>query len=157
MQRYFVLLPGVIQDLNKARVLLGVVETLDWLMEQPAAVLAVATGNAKPSADIKLSSVGLLDYFCVGGYGDDGTERFHVLQSAHQRAATLGCHVEAEDVLVIGDTVHDVTAAHKAGMQVAAVATGHTPYEALQAASPNYCWETMREGLQWFQESGFFE
>lgn len=157
MHRYFEILPAVIAEINNARALLGVRDTLDWLTANiSTAVMGVATGNFKTSAMIKLSSVDLHNYFEVGGFGEDGEVRFQVLEKAlHRCEEELGWSIQPEDVLVIGDTTRDVVAAREAGMKVAAVATGSNSKEELLDSRPDYVWEDMTEGLRWFQSTSF--
>lgn len=158
MERYFELLPGVIQEIDQARALRGVRDTLNWLESNiSTAVMGLATGNFRTSAMIKLSSVSLTNYFEVGGFGEDGEVRFEVLEAGWKRTVNeLGWDLRREDVLVIGDTTRDIKAARDAGMQVAAVATGSNSLDELRAAEPDWVWEDMVQGLEWFQSTSFF-
>ena len=108
----------------------GVETLLADLAARPQVTLAVATGNQRAAAYCKLASVGLDGYFAFGGFGDDHVERPFVLQEA---LTSTGWHA-GERLIVIGDTEHDVAAAHAVGAFALAVATGSRDGESLAAA-----------------------
>lgn len=95
--------------------------------------LALATGNFKPTAYLKLATFGMAGFFPVGGFGDDGSTRPLVLQQALDRARSH--YQKAWDrVTVIGDTPGDMEAAHKFNVLGLGVATGPFPQAELMAA-----------------------
>jgi phosphoglycolate phosphatase-like HAD superfamily hydrolase len=51
-----------------------------------------------------------------------------------RHAALKGARLPSEQVIIIGDTVHDVACALANGCRVLAVATGHDPADALARA-----------------------
>lgn len=112
-------------------VLGGVADTLAWLAARPGVVLGIATGNVRGGADAKLAAAGLHGYFALGGYGCDSAVRAELVTTAISRARQRG---EPRDVIVVGDTVHDISAARACGVVAAAVATGSDPAEALAHA-----------------------
>lgn len=109
----------------------GVVEALAWLAGRAGVMLGVATGNVRPGADTKLALAGLDRYFAVGGYGCDSHLRAELVAAAIARGRARGAH---DEVVVIGDTVHDIAAARACGAVACAVATGSDPAEALTGA-----------------------
>jgi phosphoglycolate phosphatase len=71
----------------------------------------------------------------VGAYADDGTDRAALVPIAQQRAAERYGHPFTRDnTVIIGDTTHDVAAAHNGGAAIIAVATGNDSADDLWAA-----------------------
>ena len=109
---------------HEGRVLDGVVELLDALADLGVPV-GLATGNLMRGAELKLRRYGLWERFAAGGFGDHSSERAHIVAVAIERLAEVsGVDRRSGDAVVIGDTLHDVTAGHAAGARVLAVATG---------------------------------
>jgi phosphoglycolate phosphatase-like HAD superfamily hydrolase len=94
-------------------------------------LLGIATGNVRAGADAKLASAGLGAYFSLGGYGCDSPVRAELVAAAIARGRQ---HGELHEVIVVGDTIHDIGAAHACGALACAVATGSDPAEALAHA-----------------------
>jgi phosphoglycolate phosphatase len=126
-------LPLLRADLAQSgvEVLGGVVETLAWLAARPGVLLGIATGNVRGGADAKLAAAGLLEYFTLGGYGCDSAVRAELVAAAIARARQ---HAELREIVVVGDTIHDISAARACGVVACAVATGSDPAEALAHA-----------------------
>lgn len=116
---------------NGVDVLPGVVDALGWLAAQPGVLLGVATGNVRAGAEAKLAAAGLAGYFALGGYGCDSHLRAELVARAIDRGRE---RVQIRDVVVVGDTVHDISAARACGAIAVAVATGSDPAEALTGA-----------------------
>jgi phosphoglycolate phosphatase-like HAD superfamily hydrolase len=119
-------------DDKGVEVLAGVVETLRYLKQQPTR-LGVATGNVRRGANAKLGAAGLVDWFEteVGGYGCDSVLRPELVAKAIER----GRHGHnVREVVVVGDTIHDISAARACGATVVAVATGSDSADALSHA-----------------------
>jgi phosphoglycolate phosphatase len=86
------------------------------------AALGYGTGNVRRGAAIKLGSAGLADLVPLerGGYGDDGDTRDEVLEKGARRCDPS----RLLPVVVVGDTPHDVSAAHAIGGRCVGVTTG---------------------------------
>lgn len=110
-------------------VLAGVVDTLEHLKSRT--MLAVATGNVEAGARAKLQAGGIDHWFAFGGFGCDSHLRAELVARAITRARERG---EVSDVVVVGDTIHDIAAARACGTAVVAVATGSDTAEALRDA-----------------------
>lgn len=106
----------------------GVRDALAWLAGRPDVVLGVATGNVRGGAEAKLAAAGLDGRFALGGYGCDSHVRAELVAAAIARGRQ---RAEVREVVVVGDTVHDISAARACGAIVCAVATGSDPAEAL--------------------------
>lgn len=114
---------------NGVVVLDGAVEALDHLAGK--ARLGVATGNIREGAEAKLAAAGLAGRFELGGYGCDAIVRAELVARAIERGRESG---EVSEVIVVGDTIHDISAARACGATVCAVATGSDSAEQLAHA-----------------------
>ena len=128
------------------RVLPGVVALLDALRLRDDVFLGVATGNFRAGAILKLTHFGLHDYFIDGGYGDDAEDRGEMVAAAARR---LALHervpVGAHEVIVIGDTEHNVNAGKVNGYRTIGVATGHTSREALLSHGADHAFDDLSD------------
>lgn len=113
--------------IGRGRVLPGVWQALDALATESNMQQSVLSGNTADVSRIKIEAFGLEHYLGlpIGAYGDDHRDRAELVAISRDRAARqLGATIPAERVVLIGDTPHDVDAAHRAGAHVVAVATG---------------------------------
>ena len=116
---------------RQGHVLPGVRPLLDALTTR-AVVQGLGTGNLRRTGMTKLAHFGLDGYFRDGGFGDDSPDRPTLLAAG---LARLRPQARADaTVVVIGDTVHDVTAGQAIGARVVAVATGSGARADLDAA-----------------------
>ena len=107
------------------------IEDLLALSQPP--MLGLLTGNIRLGAQIKLRQFGLWDHFVMGGFADDHEERNHIAVAALERARrVLDPHLQPQEVVVIGDTPHDVRCGKFIGAKTIAVATGGSTFEELQ-------------------------
>ena len=85
----------------------------------------VLTGNAEVVGRAKLRAAGLDQLLTYGAWGDTAAERGHLVEAAiiAAEAATATRHAPA-DIILIGDTPQDISAARLGGARVLAVATG---------------------------------
>ncbi len=119
---------------TKGRLLPGIVALLDALQGE-SALLGLGTGNFRRTGMAKLDHFGIGHYFLDGGFGEDSALRPEILAAAVERLrprASAGA-----EVVVIGDTVHDITAARAIGAKAVAVATGFSDRGDLEAAGPD--------------------
>jgi phosphoglycolate phosphatase-like HAD superfamily hydrolase len=126
-----------IGDGRGVQVLPGVPELLGRLRDA-GALLALLTGNTEEGARIKLHPTGLLPLFRTGAYGSDDPDRRRLAALAAGRAQALAGRAFApRDVVVVGDTPHDIDCARAFGAVAVAVATGQVSRDELAAASPD--------------------
>ena len=106
----------------------GIRELLETLAAREDVFVGLLTGNFEEGARIKLGHFDLWRYFACGAFGGDAADRNALVPFAVRRARTCGLpEIDASDVLVVGDTPHDVACAHAARAVAVAVATGgHT-------------------------------
>jgi phosphoglycolate phosphatase len=145
-----VLVPAALQiledlscDLNEIaaerQILPGAVDALVQV-SQSGALQTLVTGNTPRRALAKLDGVGLDANFDLryGAFGDRTRDRVRLVRDARSRARLLaGADRDAicpGRTVVIGDTVHDVRAAHEAGCVAIAVATGQYTVDQLTEA-----------------------
>ena len=137
---YFRRLPRMLEA-SRGRVLPGVEPLLASLAADRRATVALGTGNFRVSAGQKLRHYGLDHYFRVGGFGDSTEDRVALIAQAIRTAdRAVGRHAT---VFVIGDTVHDVTAAKANGAVAVAVATGTASGDELAAAGADVVLPTL--------------
>ncbi len=112
----------------------GVREVVEHLGDRPDVVQTLVTGNVPEVAAAKVAAFGLTGSFDaeVGGYGTDDSVRATLVRRSLERARAK--YGEPFRPVVIGDTVHDVTAALANDAAAIAVATGATPAAELAAA-----------------------
>jgi phosphoglycolate phosphatase-like HAD superfamily hydrolase len=128
-------------------VLPGVEKLLPRLIEQ-GYLLGLVTGNVEAAAHIKLHRARLNRFFSFGGYGSDSDDRTELTKRARERASLVyGLAIEPAQSVAIGDTPLDVTAAHKAGIECVAVASGHFSVEQLRAAGADYAIGSLEDDL----------
>jgi phosphoglycolate phosphatase-like HAD superfamily hydrolase len=143
-RHYYGCLPAMMAE-RKGSLLPGVKQLLENLSEYPNATLMLGTGNFRRSAGIKLRHFGIDTYFRGGGFGDrTGHRPTLVAQGIRAADRIAGRH---GTVFVIGDTVHDVTAAKANSAIAVAVATGIAPRAALEAAGADVVLNTLEEAM----------
>ena len=120
-------------------VLPGVGPLLDALEQRTELVLGLLTGNLERGAQLKLGHYGLAERFAFRGYGDHSVSRDDVgadaVTHARQHAADRG--EELTGMMVIGDTLHDITCARSVGAYAVAVATGSPSRSELMQQGPD--------------------
>lgn len=152
LARYLDLLPAAIAAAGaRYRVYDGVRPLLEALRAR-GVVVGLGTGNLVEGARAKLAPSGLLPFFVgaegalVGGFGGDAEDRPSILCAGLRRAsAAAGRMLAPTDVVVVGDTIFDVEAAHAVGCPCLAVATGPDSLEALRAAGADEAVSTLAE------------
>ncbi len=129
------------------RVLPGVERLLPKLIDD-GYLLGLVTGNVEGAAHIKLHRAGLNRFFSFGGYGSDSTDRAELTRTALARARLVyGEPLEPEQAIVVGDTPHDVAAAHAAGLRCVGVGSHHFSVEQLREAGADHAIPTLEDGL----------
>jgi len=131
-----------------ARLLPGVLELLQALAPRGDARIALLTGNVREGARLKLDHFGLTRFFdfSLSCFGSDDADRYRLPAIALARARdALGAGVREEDLVIVGDSEHDVLCARAAGARSVAVATGWTPAATLSALRPHAMLDDMSD------------
>lgn len=132
------------------RLMPGVTALLDALAQRGDVVLALLTGNFEAAGRHKLALPDIERYFSFGAFADDialaSAHRNHLPPVAVDRAEKkFGKRFEGKEVVVIGDTVHDVACAAVLGSRSIAVATGNSDLAVLRTAKPDVALETLSD------------
>lgn len=132
-------------------VLPGIQPLLDALSARPDVSLALLTGNFPESAEIKLRHFDLWRYFEWGVYGNEATDRHDLLPIALQRHIDRGApSIDPADVIIVGDTPHDISCAHRGGAKAIAVATGNFTFDALSGCRPDVLVQDLSDHAPFF-------
>ncbi len=115
-------------------------------LDRPERILAVATGKSRRGLDRALGYSGLAGRFHFTRCADEGFPKPHpdMLERLMQFAG-----VERGEVLMIGDTTHDLDLARNAGVDAVAVAYGAHPFEVLADQRPRAVVKSVAELGEW--------
>jgi phosphoglycolate phosphatase-like HAD superfamily hydrolase len=109
-------------------------------------LIGLLTGNIVLGAQIKLRHYDLWEQFSFGAFADRYENRDHIAHHAHaQVRAELKRDLRGEEIIVVGDTPHDIRCGRAIGAKVLAVATGGSAYEELQAHHPDWLVQDLRD------------
>lgn len=127
----------------------GMLELLSQLSEKH--LLAVATGKSRQGLERALDAGGLRKYFRASRCADETHPKPHpaMLTELMQELAR-----ERSELLMIGDTSHDLEMARAAGVDALAVTYGAHREEGLRACSPLGCFATVTELHEWLRTNG---
>jgi phosphoglycolate phosphatase len=124
----------------------GVAELLADLAGYPDVAVGLGTGNLKRGAEAKLRRAALWDHFSFGGFGCDHEDRAELLRAGAERgAASLNRGIHECRVVVIGDTIKDVAAAHEIDAECIGVETGGVSREALAQAGAKLVYKDLTD------------
>lgn len=116
----------------------GVMELLQHLKPNENVQLALLTGNVRVTAYRKLAAAGLEYLFPFGAFGCDHADRNKLPAVAAARALEYcGTSFAGSNIVIIGDSTHDITCGQTIEALSVAVATGFTSYQDLKSASPD--------------------
>ncbi|HKW94695.1 MAG TPA: HAD family hydrolase [Methylomirabilota bacterium] len=142
-------LAGLVTEIGDGRnviTLPGVAAVVDRLARSTDVALGLVTGNIEEGARIKLLPTGLWPHFRVGAFGSDHMDRRRLPSLAARRAqALLGTALSPSEVVVIGDTPHDIDCARVFGAVAVAVATGQYPRDQLLGERPDHFFEDLSD------------
>ncbi|HET7451554.1 MAG TPA: HAD family hydrolase [Thermoanaerobaculia bacterium] len=117
----------------------GAAELLATLAEHPDVTLALLTGNHERGARAKLAPLDFNRYFPFGAFGSDHADRYELTPIAVARARECtGRAFAGKQVVVVGDSIHDVACGRAFGVKSVAVATGLTSSESLARENPDH-------------------
>ena len=121
---------------HRTDIMPGVMELLDRLETEEAALLGLLTGNVAVGAGLKLESGSIRpDRFALGAYGSDHAIRSELPAIAAARAEPhFGRRPAGAEIVIIGDTPADVTCGAGLGARAIGVATGAYTTDDLEAA-----------------------
>jgi len=127
----------------------GVPEMLEELRSREHR-LAVATGKSRRGLDHALQVTGMGAYFATSRCADETTPKPHpamLLELMQEHG------FQARDLLMIGDTSHDLGMAKSAGVDAVAVGYGAHPLASLSAWNPRAAVNNVEELRQWLAKN----
>jgi phosphoglycolate phosphatase len=139
LDRYYALLPQMLKE-KQGALKPGFPQLLEALNRE--AKLGLATGNFSKAARLKVEHYGIADYFDGGGFGEVSVDRADVVKAAIE--AVVDGH-RPDDVLVIGDTPHDITSALANGVRAVGVATGSNSTDELRECGAHLVFESFED------------
>ncbi len=125
-EQYHELLEARLGTTHRSRALPGVPELLEALAAADDLTLGLVTGNYPETGWLKVRSAGLAETpFEITAWGCDGATRRDLPRVAmEQFQERFDRPLEGDQVIVIGDTPHDIDCAKANGCRVIGVATG---------------------------------
>lgn len=137
LERYYRHLPVTMRE-KDGRLMPGFPELLDALSQEPGVVIGLATGNFSEAGWQKLRHYGIDGYFTGGGFGEISHDRSEVVRAAIDAVAG---NAAPDEILVIGDTPRDVSAALENGVVAVGVATGSYGVDELRESGAHMAFE----------------
>jgi phosphoglycolate phosphatase-like HAD superfamily hydrolase len=140
-----------------ARLLPGVRELVTQIDAIEHLTLGLLTGNYPETGRLKIHSAGLdPDLFKVAAWGCDGRARRDLPPIALQRHRQMhGRELRGEEVVIIGDTPHDIDCAKAHRCRSIGVATGAFSVDDLKACGADLAIESLADSasvLRWMLE-----
>jgi phosphoglycolate phosphatase len=114
---------------RKGHLMPGFPHLLEALSQRKDVRIALATGNFSQAAWMKVEHYGIKQYFSGGVFGEASLDRSEMVRSGLQAIAK---GIAPEEVLIIGDTPHDVSSALDNGLTAVGVATGNYTVDQLR-------------------------
>jgi len=135
-------------SLDEARLFPGVADLLKALASRTDARTALLTGNVEQGARLKLGVFGIAEYFdfSLSCFGSDDPDRYRLPALALERARRrLGTAVAGRQLVLVGDSEHDVLCGRSIGARSVAVCTGWTPGHVLHSLRPDVLLENLAD------------
>jgi len=124
----------------------GIRNLLDELSAHSEVMLGLLTGNFEASGRQKLLLPEINHYFPFGAFADDAGSRNELPPVAVEKAYQLtGRRFSENDIIIIGDTEHDIACARVLNAKSIAVATGTYSAEELKKHNPHVLYENLTE------------
>lgn len=142
-ERYLAFLHEELQTASRG-VKPGLPGLLERLSTLPGITLALLTGNIQAGAQLKLVHCGLERFFSFGAFGSDAVRRKDLVDIALERALErTGQRFEEREIVIIGDTPHDIQCGRHRGVRAIAVATGPHSLVELAEHAPDALFEDL--------------
>lgn len=131
----------------------GVTDLLNQLAAHTEVQLALLTGNIEMMAYRKLVAAGLDGYFPFGAFGSDHADRYQLPEVALRRARDHTGHAfEGSDMIIIGDTEHDICCGREIGARAVGVCTGRYSRTELGAHEPDVLFDDLSAPERFLQD-----
>lgn len=117
----------------------GIEQVLEFSAAHQDIINVISTGNCEVGAWLKLKHAGIDHYFEHGGFGCSFTEREdlvgYIINDIEKKYKVF---FDRKNVIVIGDTPHDITSGKHHDTTTVAVLTGHYSRDVLQGYDPTF-------------------
>jgi len=132
-------------DKGEIKVLPGVRELLEKLKERNY-ILGVVTGNPEGITQSILEKGKLKGYFDIFAYGSEDKSRVELVGLAIAEAGRkFSTKFYGKDVVIVGDSIHDIECGKPHGSLTIAVTTGFYSKEELMKHSPDYLFKDLAD------------
>jgi phosphoglycolate phosphatase-like HAD superfamily hydrolase len=146
LDTYLQYLPADMDATTAAHLKPGIPPLLEALAGRPGVVLGLLTGNLERGARVKLARFGIEHYFKLGAYGSDSAIRRELPPIAVERALGLtGRRFSGKEIVIIGDTEHDILCGEALGVRAIGVATGQYSLDELQPYGADHLFEDLAD------------
>ncbi len=120
----------------------GIELVLETLQALPNTFLGLATGNFEETAYMKLRCANLDHFFSYGGFGSDSHIRPELTRIGIERGKSLlPKDSYASKIVVIGDTVHDITSGKESNAITVGIISGATSRESFEEFEADYIFD----------------
>ncbi len=134
------------------RLLPGVPELVRHLSQTSGVQLGLLTGNLQETAYLKLRLARLDRYFPFGAFGSDHPDRYMLPEVALSRAFKHnGIKYGPGEVVIVGDTEHDVCCGRSISAVSVAVCTGRYSREQLEPFAPNVLLDDLSDTAEFLE------
>nr|WP_320145901.1 HAD hydrolase-like protein [uncultured Anaeromusa sp.] len=146
IELYESLLPAHLKA-RQGLVLPGVKAALSWSQQQPQIKTLLLTGNTRQGSLAKLTHYGLKDFFDFDAsiFCDFDEERNELSRRLWLDLQTKSPSLTGQQILIIGDTPHDILCGQAIGAHTAAVATGQYATNELISFKPSAVYKQLPE------------
>jgi phosphoglycolate phosphatase len=131
------------------RLFAGMPQLLENLASSRA--LGIATGKSRRGLERSLDATGVRQLFAASRCADETMPKPH---PAMLLELMEELNIEADGVLMIGDTSHDMEMARAAGVDALAVSYGAHPEHELRSCGPRGCVASVEALGRWLSENG---
>ena len=133
-----------LKDNDQMEILDGVPELLKGL-DKRNFLIGLVTGNLEPIAWGKMKRFKINQYFKLGGFASDNSNRTELVKIAIKRAEENYNFKFDNNVFLFGDTPQDVNAGNEAGIVTVGVATGIYLKEELKEAGASFAIDDLKD------------
>ena len=133
-----------LKDSDQMEIWDGVPELLKEL-DKRNFLIGLVTGNLEPIAWGKMKRFKINQYFKVGGFASDNSNRIELVKIAINRAEENYNFKFDNNVFLFGDTPQDVNAGNEAGIITVGVATGIYSMEELKEAGASFAIDNLKD------------
>ncbi len=128
----------------------GIEELLKYVKSK-GIIIGLFTGKGRTTTDITLSQFGIASYFDITMSGDD-VDHFKPSGDGIRKIMSR-YSLKADEVLMVGDAVADITAARECGVRIAAVVWDSYSKEKVMQTKTDYLYHSVGEFHRWLEET----